>query len=343
MSGIPRQQEVTPDVEKIKLGRRVSKEHVPDERTRLVAELRQKRKEYFDEKRSLGAQIEELVERARERQMSVENVRESIIVLENEFSKKNANILTRVLNYTDVKRIQSELGRKIEEVSQLEGEFAELQSMLASIRKQAEDRTALSDARQKLRDFYGEVSDKWRAYEHERKVGAVENISSKYDIYVIHALHPAFVPGSNSRLYVNTRWEQKLDIVLALQPDVSVSTIKVGDGAYNMWARVGLILGEGHVSQAYSYDAATVAQGLTRAPVSSHHGGGLLEDRIETSITGRHSGGYNELVVEDPTPVAFYYSLDDTPGVIKPDRMPPIELMPVLEKLEMPPRRFAGR
>lgn len=324
--------------EAIKSGRRFSKEHAKEERSELASEISNERREYFRRKQDIQSRIRVIDDLLRERNLVAEEARESIRALEEDFSEKTDNLVSRIFNRSEIKRLQTELGQRTKDLASLEKEFIELQTLLGAMQEEAADRSAIGAIREKLHTFYAGKAKEWEEYEHERKVGAVENVSKQYDAFVVHAIHPTFVPGDNSMLRKGTDWKKKLDIFLTLTPAVSASTIRRGDGMSSMWARMGVILSRGHISDAARTDAASKARGLKRSRSSNFFGEkNDLEGKIKDAVTSPGlNEGYNELIVQEPTPAAFYYSIDENRNTSAYDRVPPRELKLVLDEIGLP-------
>ena len=122
---------------------------------------------------------------------------------------------------------------------------------------------------------------------------------------------------------------------MALEPAISTSTIKTGDGAVNMWARMGVLVSGGSITEATRQDAGTVASKInSRARAGFVPSKESLEPKIQEAITQRHAGGYNELVVERPTYAGLYISFDDiSANVIQFDMAPHEEMKKASDKL----------
>ncbi|MCX6788849.1 MAG: hypothetical protein NTZ36_03145 [Candidatus Jorgensenbacteria bacterium] len=150
--------------------------------------------------------------------------------------------------------------------------------------------------------------DKSAKFEEKEATGrSVSEIMNKYDVFVIHGIHPNFVPNSNSPLENDTTWETKMKIALALEPTISASTIKAGDTSDNMWAGIGFILSGGTVVSAAPSDAATRAKGIL-SERSRRVDDEKIETEISDAITNRPENKYNELAISSPKITALYWN-----------------------------------
>lgn len=98
-----------------------------------------------------------------------------------------------------------------------------------------------------------------RKKEEERRIKDIRTIASKYNVYFIHGIRPDRVNPNNPGLERHTQWRNKLDILLGHDLELSTSTIREGDGAENMFSRIGVILRKGTAGDARAGDAGTIA------------------------------------------------------------------------------------
>src|SRR3989338_1043894 len=135
----------------------------------------------------------------------------------------------------------------------------------------------------------------------------VDKIIRLYDTFFVHSIAPFFVPAENSLLYDTVTWEEKLDIVLALQPTLSGSTICANETKRHLWAQMGVILNGGNVTNAWFQDHGTKARNLQERDAEGVIYMEDLEQRIARAIRRENNPHwYNEFVIENPEICGFY-------------------------------------
>lgn len=137
--------------------------------------------------------------------------------------------------------------------------------------------------------------------EAERKKRDVATIAREYGVTFVHALRPGGMrnPDDNSILREGVDWDQKLDIVLTLEPPIACSTLKPGDTKDNLWHGMGVILNGGSVDHAGPTDAGSVSDTVGGRTNDS----GLDEDigsQVTRAIKDRPENDYNEFNIRDP-------------------------------------------
>lgn len=141
----------------------------------------------------------------------------------------------------------------------------------------------------------------------------VAEVTKKYSVFVIHGIRAGFTPGANSMLNQTVDWRTKLDIVMALQPTLSTSTIASGDTAIDnrMCGRAGVVLSHGEIIRASRMDKGTLAEGLRSRMMPADKGTQAIEEAIRGERIGYGTRtGYNELVVQRPQIAGLYLCLD---------------------------------
>ncbi|MFH1848242.1 MAG: hypothetical protein ABH825_03385 [Candidatus Omnitrophota bacterium] len=131
----------------------------------------------------------------------------------------------------------------------------------------------------------------------------------------LHGIHPNFIPVMNSLLRYDVDWITKLEIMLALNPVASASSISPGDtpAKLNMWSRMGVMLSGGEITNASFGDMGTMAK---KANVRKGHGGEVLNinTKIKDAVTQRGQVGHNEFMIKESGIAGFYVCLDEAAG-----------------------------
>lgn len=177
---------------------------------------------------------------------------------------------------------------------------------------------------------------------------SVAEIARQYKVLIVHGIMPNLTPNPNSVVKEGTPWQRKLEIVLALQPTLSTSSIKPGDTDREMWSRMGVILNSGFVLSATPNDGESRVQTIRSRKYNPRDKAESIDRQIEVAITQRDQSerrrnrefyDYNELVIANPGVAGFYVCLNRVPEAatdewltIK-DVAPFDEIMPALSSL----------
>lgn len=233
------------------------------------------------------------------------------------------------------------------------------QSIGGQIKLLEEGKVSLRSAREIINDFYKVQAQKLEEYrrDQERRDAISQEtdlkaIAAKYGVYFIHGITPAFgdvmlreaMLQRNKLLQWDAGWRQRTAIVLGLQPDISVSTLKPGDTTQNMWSKMGLVLSGGNLVNAHTMDASTTVVDIKKQQ-SPHFKKAFYEmqpeevkENIRASIEEREPNYYNELVIRDPEIAGFYVclDLDDPHGMRSMDIAPIQEITAYLAENNIP-------
>lgn len=297
--------------------RSFSREMSGADRARVLEEVRAARTEYFQSKQDLAQKEKEL-----------DGTRAGIEGMAKQIADMKSSLWSYALSYFQIRKLEEGLVQETVKKEALESDYAALHELV-------ENMVRTNTAKSRLDQFYAGQREKKSAYEKELQAKDVGNIMDRYDAVVVHAIHPTFDPTANSLLEKGVPWQTKLKIIFALEPTLSCSTVIPGDGYENMWARMGVVLKKGMVSQASSQDAGTLATGLkSRSGWSESRD---IEKEIDQAITQRDKHGYNELVVENPGVGGLYACLDPLPpSLMKFDLVSDKDLQGVAQEMGMP-------
>lgn len=159
----------------------------------------------------------------------------------------------------------------------------------------------------------------------------VEEISKDTGSFFVHTLLSEELGNrhnENSNVTWETTSEDDLDILLALQPSISASSVVPGKES-KLWsagirheAEGGLILGQGYIGQAHKNDMLTKPLGIKERQSLAKEGLGSKDDLIkvvrrEESAESGSQESYNEIVVNEPHAVAYFQrGVQDKKGTI---------------------------
>jgi len=137
--------------------------------------------------------------------------------------------------------------------------------------------------------------------------------SREHDALFIHSIQPNYVPGINSILQAKATWKTKLDILLSLRPNLSVSSIREGDSYQKMYGRMGVILRNGNIHFASPTDTGSKAKTLDRREVIGMPTGDLkyLKENVSKAILSNNER-YNEFGVIEPEVAGYYVNIEQT-------------------------------
>ncbi|MCL5010829.1 MAG: hypothetical protein M1127_01300 [Patescibacteria group bacterium] len=305
--------------------RQFSKKQLTEDRQKTAVTARQSRFEYFNQQRNLEEKITAISQEATGHQASSEQIAEEISNIENQINQRADTALSRFLRRLNLPNKKTEKLKASLKNKKIAGaDFArrhqDAQELVEQLQAAKADKTKLATAKKTISDFYQQTQKAWNEYLNEEKQREVVNVVKKYQVIVVHSLHPNWVPGETSLLNQGINWQTKLKIALALEPNIAVSTIRAGDNSSNLIARMGLIIKSGKITHAYHQDAATQAITLkARAtPMAGLRGStgpwGVPEkitEQIEKAITNRAPHSYNELNIESWQTAGFYFCVDD--------------------------------
>lgn len=312
-----------------------SKNFSAEERKEVAQEAMEKRRIYFEEQKSLGENIALLHMKAEEGKKSVESIGEEIEKIEQELNAREKSLVSRFLNTFGISKrlsqLRAELGAKREMTGEFENELFENQELIRDLEKQRQDRSGLEEAKKSVVKFYGEQAHELK---EQMDVRDVSRQTKRTGEFFIHAIHPDFIPSTNSMLNVDTEWQTKLDIFLAFQPTVSTSSIGAGNTPENMWARMGVVVSNGSIEVVSSSDAGTKATSLKK-----REGGGFSRKTSDADIDeavklkGNH---YNEITVALPRIAGFFICRDRDEREIPLNLVPSEEIVEKCQSLNMP-------
>lgn len=288
------------------------------------------RKEYFQRKETLVAEIHDLTQRMKGREEDTGNIAQEIMELEGELTGWKDSIIQKLLHYFQIQKHKREIRDKSGIRDAFESEYEVMRSRMEELYEQMTDKSGLEEAKNILKNFYQE---QWTAYEKDRKTRDVANIEQEYEAIFVHGIHPSYIPQVNSLLNEWVDWKTKLKVLLALGPTISCSTIRKGESGEELWARMGVILSGGSVKTADARDAATRAEGLKKRTGWSYQKN--IRERIRDAIMQKRDR-YNELTVESPDIAGFFINTDEVSGIGRSNLASASEIIPFIKELGMP-------
>ncbi len=193
----------------------------------------------------------------KQREGDIENIMQEMTDLESELAGWKNTIIQKLLHHFQIPKHEKEIRAKSEMRDAFESEYEVMRNRSEELHEAMRDASALDEAKNILKNFY---QGQRTAYEKDRKIRDVGDISKEYEAVFVHGIHPNYIPQANSLLQEWVDWKTKLKILLALAPAISSSTIRKGESGEEHWARMGVVVSGGSVKTADARDAATRAR-----------------------------------------------------------------------------------
>ncbi len=283
-----------------------------EERNKLAQEIRVQRKEYFATKGELGKKSEELRSQMEKKEIDLLEAKENIEALQENLDRSKESYILRLFDFIKLRKLREKIGIK----TKLEEETDSISQLISELDQQMADKKTLTESRQSVDRFYKNKTAKWEEFEKEREFRKAKNISEKYDVLFVHGLLHMRGPVENSALKDESiSFETKLKVLLGLEPTISSSTVKKGDGIINMWTGTGVFLKNGIVRNAFSADAGTKVKNLYERSINpyvlavQHSEKKNIYGQVEDAIEFRATKEYNEFILENPQVAGFYVCL----------------------------------
>lgn len=311
-------------------GQTASKKFLADERIQLAQEIRAERQRSRDQLALLAlkakmlrpqlenqnakweaanAEYEQLLDmRAMEANSITGRVRASIQKITGYEFEKNADL-------------RDFLEKKEEENSGLELAISGLREELVSVDMLISGDTSLNDIKQKLKEHYAKADSIGKEY-FDTQGRSIENVMRRNNAFVVHVIAEgdAIRHNDNSNVLREVSYEDDVDIMLALEPSVSASSVQSGVKSRLWPGSSGFILGGGQIGEAGGSDIGTQAEGIKKR--------GRQNSTLEKidEVIGRNTAtdkdiyekygnmGMNEVVVNNPEVFGFFQDASQDEG-----------------------------
>ncbi len=185
------------------------------------------------------------------------------------------------------------------------------------------DDSEIKEIKQTIIDFYGEMANQKNIIESEKKERSVTEISKDKNVLFCHAIPMAMLPSGDVSFSQNNKLvdthkigpEEKLKMILGIEPTISVSTFSKENG--RLAGDFGIILKGGDILAGYNKDAGS-SLGSNIYDRKSKYDNSLntstiqnnIVSNIEHSINSKEKDGWNELVVENPKVAGLFYQIN---------------------------------
>ncbi len=300
-----------------------SKEHMAAERKELAVKVRQERIEARDKLSELRVRVNLLKNKLENSTQSIEAAAQELEQFREQRSERANSLAGRFRSFLHIetaqdKALESSVVEKENMIEATEAEKLEAEKELEDSMSQLVDAdVAMASIKEKIAEHYVEAGEKMQK--------TVEQTMLRNNVFFVHTIneHPELRHNANSNVSAEASFEDDLDILLALEPSLSASTVVVGADENGMvsglWSKTGgVLLSGGSISAAEGGDIGTISTGI-----KSRWAGGASEnlsvknlDQVTQIRRARQGeiGGYNELVVNNPEVSGYFKSgaVDET-------------------------------
>jgi len=170
-------------------------------------------------------------------------------------------------------------------------------------------------------EFYRKTAVEKDNFESQKKERNVAEIMKEKDLVIVHAI-PLTSLQRKSSLENNSilksggyqNFETSVEILSGLSPTISTSIPSPEKNQNGLYYPSGVILGEGKVLSANSYDSGSIAHGLyKRIPKFGEKNGSAIQTKIDIDKITKEEflTHYNELTVEKPQIAGLFYDLTE--------------------------------
>lgn len=292
--------------------REFSKNEMATERAKLAAEIKQERKEGRDKVAELRVRIN-LLKTKLEQSGTPESIQDELEKLETERTERANSLTGRVKSFLNIEaKGDKDSVLQQEELTALKQEQEEAAEDLKESMGQLADADAgLAALKEKITGHYTEAGGEMRK--------TVEQTILRNSVFLVHTINenPALRHNENSNVAAEATFDDDLDILLALEPSLSASSIQSGadeEGRVSgLWSHSGgVLVSGGRIAAGSEQDVGTLSKGIkSRHAFSDANKSAEQIDAIVQAprrSTPGELGGYNELVVDNPEISGYFKS-----------------------------------
>ncbi len=226
-----------------------------------------------------------------------------------DIASKKSGLLSRVLHFKKIRYLESELGVTEHQARHTREQAQEREELVAAYSRIIEEERVLGDLME-------EAQKENEAWDEVRRLEVLEE-EGRRDLAALSKMHNTFFVHSlvnyagGAKSGENTAVDRttldladQFDVLLGLQPSISVSTLKENSAQRSYYgATWGVLLSGGRVKGGAVQDAFTEAHGLHDRTIDERFTSG---DAIERAILER-GVEHNELVLERPEVGGMYF------------------------------------
>jgi len=239
------------------------------------------------------------------------------------FAGRVKKMLNKVgVEFESDKQADQSIEESAEKIQHLAEKKSALEEESESLMNLLESDSALTEIKNQLADHYGKAEQvSQRHFEHQQKT--VEQTMLRNNVFFVHTIaeNVQYRHNENSNISAETNFDDDLDIILSLEPSLSVSSVNPGKdtkgNVSGLWSlRGGVLLGGGQISEAHFGDAGSISQAVKKRMSAGAEKKDFTVDLIDDvakyrghqGFSGMPLGGYNEFVVDNPEVFGYFQS-----------------------------------
>jgi len=258
------------------------------------------------------------------RQETIEEYKRRVEKLKNDIEGSKKSFIRSIIDFRKIASVRRELERTENILSQRQDEQERRRELIILYE-------GIVAGQNKIESLMDEAYLENAKFDEKRKAELIEGekdrdvktLIEKHKVYFVHDIVDSDWKPSENNKAIDTReldFEDHLNIVLGLDPTLSVSTISPDSKNRTFGKKSwGIIMSGGRVVGGEENDAATVAMGLRDRHIDERFTSiDAIGDAIERPLAGgkENSVSYNELVLENPEVAGVYFKwTDDFPEV----------------------------
>lgn len=302
-----------------------------------VLEKRHARSEHQRAMTNVSTQIGETTQSVEVVEQKKVDEEQRVLYLRAELNQRANSFLAKVREFVssgareERANMETELNQTVENIPWTKNAVRELQLKVGGLEFQLDHlksiQSTFPSGREELNRFYAEQSQKLILHrineERQRELaelekyklenGTIQKAAEQFDSYIVHGFNLTR-GGLNSIMRLNSDWRAKLDVCVALIPAIAASSIRRGKPEPNLWSPLGIVMGEGVISNASHTDTASVAESIHKRRSTNVEAGTIAEyrHRFSLALSKSMNGAYpNELDLEfGSRPSAIFINLD---------------------------------
>lgn len=307
--------------------------HPQHDRKAVAAEIKGIRNERQQVKAAEVSRVtlkQDLIGKRQEMLSKQETLAQKLTDSEEELRAREVSLVSRVVDLFAPKRKKAPLEATISslprdiQATQLEADGLQRQLLALDdeIRRTLTRKLSLKDDRAVLEGFYNAwgrqlntKKERDALAEYIPRHGTLSVVVNTYNCYVMHAIQPDIKVNVNNKvLNSHVPWEDRLAMLVDIQPAISTSALVEGSQIKNSWAGIGVFCsGDGYIESAGVGDRGTRASGIKErtgqvATIDEYN------RNLSWAILSPHTNGINinELIVSGDYSISgLYINLDD--------------------------------
>jgi hypothetical protein len=278
----------------------------------------------------LSREISVLREQVARHEIGLSGLHQEIRQMENEITKSEKSLIGKLINFFNIRTLRRQLTKNIEKVAVVEAEYDQAMNLLSEMEDIVSEKSDIESIRSMAKDYYGKfvegLAQKKKAEaerqkaaeekrllkekEQEREARDVNNVCLDNNCLIVHGFDVKTHregQGAHTVISPKVSWQKKVNILLALDPEISCSSVRENSQDGYMYP-FGVIINKGEIEHAFRGDSNTGVIGTNR--LTDEFSEMSLEEKKKkiNEAINRKPFGHNEIVVRQPRIAAFYLS-----------------------------------